>query len=321
MATAPNRGDGAKVPAGSGKRPERTVPAPREHAGRSAWSKAVMVLNVVLIAGVAIIGLTQLRSEETPEGVVASDPSAGPASTLLDPDAEPSQVASSAPAPATEASATAAPETEASAAGSPGSNGGRVVAPRIRPTMRSTFAKGDGWPVGAGFRETGRLAWPLGVVDRLMTHGPAQAPNAVSWLEKWIKNDVRTIGARVLFAPNHSGSAAITAWHTSVLDTSGLQQPRTGMRLTVQPGAWRLVAFEDKGQATMSTGTYPQVGRSATFSLVRRESTIWVTDPTGAVTRVDDPRIGALSGPWASWELREGKVGSRPAGFQEIWAG
>jgi len=31
--------------------------------------------------------------------------------------------------------------------------------------------------------------------------------------------------------------------------------------------------------------------------------------------------IGTLSGPWASWELREGKVGSRPAGFQEIWAG
>jgi hypothetical protein len=71
----------------------------------------------------------------------------------------------------------------------------------------------------------------------------------------------------------------------------------------------------------LSSGTYTQVGHSATFNLVRRESTIWVTDPTGAVTRVDDPRIGALSGPWASWELREGKVGSRPAGFQEIWAG
>jgi hypothetical protein len=196
-----------------------------------------------------------------------------------------------------------------------------VEAPRIKPTMRSNFAKGDSWPVGAGFRETGQLAWPLGVVDQLMTHGPAEAPNAVSWLEKWMKTDVRTIGARVLFAPNHSGSAAITAWHTSVLDTSGLQQPRSGMRLTVQPGAWQLVALDNKGQSTMSSGTYTQVGRSASFTLVRRESTIWVTDPTGAVTRVDDPRIGALSGPWASWELREGKVGSRPAGFQEVWAG
>jgi hypothetical protein len=285
-----------------------------------------MLINVVLIAGVAIIGLTQVRGEQTPDRSVASDPTAGAASTLPDPNAEPtadpnaepnsepSQVATS--APASDAAATDAPVTEP-----PATQGSNVVAPRIKPTMRSNFATGDSWPVGAGFRETGRLAWPLGVVDRLMTHGPAGGPNAVSWLEKWMKTDVRTIGARVLFAPNHSGSAAITAWHTSVLDTSGLQQPRTGMRLTVQPGAWQLVALEKDGQSTMSSGTYSQAGRAATFNLVRRDSTIWVIDPTGQVTRVDDPRIGELSGPWASWELREGKVGSRPAGFQEIWAG
>jgi hypothetical protein len=187
--------------------------------------------------------------------------------------------------------------------------------------MRSNFGKGDGWPVGAGFRETGQLAWPLGVVDRLMTHGPAEGSDAVSWLEKWMKADVRTIGARVLFAPNHSGSAAITAWHTSILDTSGLQQPRTGMRLVVTPGEWRLVALENKGASTISAGTYRQVGRSASFNLVRRESTVWLTDPNGLVIRVDDPRVGSLSGPWASWELREDRVGKRPAGFQEIWAG
>ncbi len=314
--TAPNRGDGTKVTGGTGKRPERPVPT-RERFNRRAWSRAVMLLNVVLIAGVAIIGLTQVRGEKTSDGAVATDPTAGPASTLSDPNAEPSQAPTS--APATEAPATDAPSTDAPATGAP--NGGVVEAPRIKPTMRSSFAKGDSWPVGAGFRETGRLAWPLGVVDRLMTHGPAEAPNAVSWLEKWMKTDVRTIGARVLFAPNHSGSAAITAWHTSVLDSSGLQQPRTGMRLTMQPGGWQLVVLDNKGQSTMSSGTYTQVGRSASFSLVRRASTIWVTDPTGAVTRVDDPRIGELSGPWASWELREGKVGNRPAGFQEIWAG
>ena len=315
--TAPNRGDGTKVTGDNGKRPERPVPATRERVDRTAWRKVVMLLNVVLIAGVAIIGLTQLRSEDTPEGAVATDPTAGAASTLSDPDAEPSPVPSS--APATEAPATDTPATEAPATGAP--SGEVVEAPRVRPTMRSNFAKGDSWPVGAGFRETGQLAWPLGVVDRLMTHGPAQAPNAVSWLEKWMKTDVRTIGARVLFAPNHSGSAAITAWHTSVLDTSGPQQPRTGMRLTMQPGAWQLVALDNTGQSTISSGSYTQVGRAATFNLVRRESTLWVTDPSGVVTRVDDARIGDLSGPWASWELREGKVGSRPAGFQEIWAG
>ncbi len=210
-----------------------------------------MLLNVVLIAGVAIIGLTQLRSEDTPEGAVATDPTAGAASTLSDPNAEPSPVRVVGAGDGGTRDRHA--RNEAPATGAP--SGEVVEAPRIRPTMRSNFAKGDSWPVGAGFRETGQLAWPLGVVDRLMTHGPAQAPNAVSWLEKWMKTDVRTIGARVLFAPNHSGCAAITAWHTSVLDTSGPQQPRTGMRLTVQPGAWQLVALDDNGQSTISSGT------------------------------------------------------------------
>ncbi len=52
-----------------------------------------------------------------------------------------------------------------------------------------------------------------------------------------------------------------------------------------------------------------------------RSATVWLTDPTGAVTEVTDRRIGSLSGPWASWELREEGAGDRPAGFQEIWAG
>ena len=316
--TAPNRGR-ERDDTGDGRRPERPVPATRERFDRKAWSRAVMLLNVVLIAGVAIIALTQVRGETTPDGAVASDPPAGAASTLADPNVEPSQAAPS--APATDAPATDTPTAEAPATGSPAPGGEVVQAPKIRPTMRSNFAKGDSWPVGAGFRETGQLAWPLGVVDRLMTHGPAQGPDAVSWLEKWMKTDVRTIGARVLFAPNHSGTAAITAWHTSVLDTSGLQQPRTGMRLVMEPGGWRLVALDASGTSTITSGSYTEVGRSASFSLVRRDSTLWVTDPSGLVTRVDDPRIGSLSGPWASWELRDDRVGKRPAGFQEIWAG
>jgi hypothetical protein len=282
--------------------------APQRDA-RAVWSRAVMVLNVVLIAGVAIIGLSHIRTD-TADRAVSADPIGGPASVLPDPDAVPSPV----PTAAGQPSATEPPATEApSAAG--------VRAPRVPILMRSSFAKGDGWPYGAGFRETGRLAWPLGIVDRLMTHGAALSPNAVSWIEKWLKTDVRRIGARILFAPNHSGSAAMTAWHTSVLDTTGMAQPRTGMRLVVRPGAWQLVALDSHGQVVIASGTYPQAGHSASFDLVRRDSTLWLTDPTGHVTTVEDPRIGSLSGPWASWELREGKAGSRPAGFQEVWAG
>jgi hypothetical protein len=231
-----------------------------------------------------------------------------------------SQAQSTEPSP-TEPPATEPPATQPPVTTSPPPNGGPVEAPVVKATMRSNFAKGDSWPYGAGFRETGRMAWPLGVVDRLMTHGAPRSAGAVSWLEKWLKTDVRTIGARVLFAPNHSGAAAITAWHTSVLDTSGLQQPRTGMRLVVEPGTWKLMALDGDGASVISSGSYQLAGRSASFNLVRRESTVWLTDPDGLVTRVDDPRIGSLSGPWASWELRDDSVDRRPAGFQEIWAG
>jgi hypothetical protein len=313
VTTTADRDDRTKVGGATARRVERPVPSARPRTDRS---KLVMLVNVVLIAGVAIIGLTQVRGQESPDAGVASDPTAGPASTLPEPDATPSGLASQ-PA-STDLSAGQPPASDPPASTPPGAT---AVAPVVKPRMRSNFAKGDPWPVGAGFRETGRMAWPLGVVDRLMTHGAPRSADAVSWLEKWMKTDVRTIGARVLFAPNHSGGAAITAWHTSVLDTSGLQQPRTGMRLVVAPGTWKLMALDGNGASVLSSGTYKLVGRSATFNMVRRESTLWLTDPEGLVTRVDDPRIGSLSGPWASWELRDDTPDRRPAGFQEIWAG
>jgi hypothetical protein len=315
--TAPERDDESRA-AREVRRAERPVPAPLERP-RTAWGRVAMVLNVVLIAGVAIIGLTHMHSTG-PDRAVEAAPTGGPASTLPDPDAEPSRTATAGGTPESEP-----PASQPAASATPPASTAPVdtgaPAPKVSITMRSDFAEGDSWPYGAGYRETGRMAWPLGVVDRLMTHGPAQAPHAVSWLERWLKTDVRRIGARVEFAPNHSGSAAITAWHTSVLETTGLQQPRTGMRLVVQPGAWQLVALDVHGQSVIETGTYTASGRAASFDMVRRDSTLWLTDPDGVVTVVDDPRISSLSGPWASWELRENKVGDRPAGFLEIWAG
>jgi hypothetical protein len=304
MATsAPQRDDQR-----GGRRGERPVRAPVERSSRLGRGRIVMLVNVVLIAGVAIIGLGHLRTTP-PERAEVADPTGGRASTLPDPDAVPSAAEVSQPATSEPAADPAPPSA------------GIAKPPKVPTRMRSDFATGDGWPYGAGFRETGRLAWPLGVVDRVMTHGAAEAPQSVSWLERWLKTDVRRIGARVLFAPNHSGSVAITAWHTSVLDTTGLRVPRAGMRLVVRPGAWQLVALDSHGRSVIGSGTWTRAGRSVSFDMVRRESTIWLTDPDGAVTRVDDPRIGALSGPWASWELHDAKVGDRPAGFQAIWAG
>ena len=315
MATAPKRdplwlGEPARPHAPA--RPQRAagpVDRPRrEPLDKRAWNKAVLLLNVALIAAVGIVALQHLQADEGPERAVESGPIVS--STLPDPDAEPLTEPVAEPVATPSDPPTAAPGSHST-----------MPMPAVRTRMRVSFTKGEGWPVGAGFRETGGVSWPLGVVDRLMTHGPPEGPDAVSWLEKWMKTDVRRLGARVLFAPNHSGAAALTVWHTSVLDTSGLEQPRTGMRLVVTPGTWRLDAIDATGTVTLATGSYVPSGRSAAFDLVRRADTAWVTDPSGTVTAVTDERVASLSGPWASWELREDNVSKRPAALQEVWAG
>jgi hypothetical protein len=263
-----------------------------------------MVLNVALIGGAAVLVLTHVRNNDAP-AAAAGQPS-GITSTVPTPDdaaVEPSSPATSSPSPDTQPVA------------------GTTHAPLVKPTMRANFARGDAWPYAAGFREAGSPAWPLGVADGRMTHGPPQAANSVSWLERWMERDVRTIGARVAFATKHPGAAVLTAWQSSVLELSGQQQPATGMRLIALPGRWRLVAIETDGKSMLADGSYTERTPSATFNLVRRGATVWVTDPDGTVTSVTDPRIDSLAGPWASWELRESGPGKQPASFQEIWAG
>ena len=131
-----------------------------------------------------------------------------------------------------------------------------------------------------------------------MTHGPAEAPNAVSWLEKWMKTDVRTIGARVLFAPNHSG---VRRHHrVAHLGPRHLRAPAAPHRDAADHAARRLAAGRPRQQRPVDARLGHATPRSAAprrSTMVRRESTIWVTDPAGVVTRVDDPRIGTLSGP------------------------
>src|SRR3954471_16838739 len=51
-----------------------------------------------------------------------------------------------------------------------------------------------------------------------------------------------------------------------------------------------------KGASVIASGRYIQVGHSGSFDMVRRNSTVWITDPDGFVTKVDDARIGSLSG-------------------------
>jgi hypothetical protein len=279
-------------------RPERAARGGMDKHDKTAWSKAVVLANAALIIVVAIVGFRYTQGGDDQEPTQAVEV---PAVT-------------SAPPP--ESTPSVEPSVEA-----PTPTPTQEPAPRVATTMRANFAAGDRWPYGAGGREIGSMAWPTGVVDGVLTHGKPTGAGAVSWLEKWTETDVRRIGARIRFAPNHSGAAILTSWQDSVLDTSGTDQPRTGMRLVATPGAWRLVALAGNGEEVLAQGTFAYDGGAAAFDLVRTRDTVWVTDPDGTVTQVQDPRIGNLSGPWASFELRESKRGDRPAAFREIWAG
>src|SRR3954451_10358855 len=125
--------------------PPQPLPrAPARPPPRPGRRRVIMVLNAVLIAGVAIIGLSHLHAGP-PDPTVAADPPGGPASTLPDPDAVPSGTAAAGQTPVSEpphASATASPNT------------GVAHAPKVATRMRSDYATGGSLPYGAGYRET-----------------------------------------------------------------------------------------------------------------------------------------------------------------------
>lgn len=274
---------------------------PESRFDKRAWRKAVALLHLCLAVLVAVYvlqggGGAQEASGDDSSSTLREADAAGTA-TVVDP-------------------ASARPEARGlDSAVRP------VPPPHVRDVVRADFTQGDPWPVGAASRDTATVSWPMGIVDGVFVHGPADGLGAVSWLDRALDTNVRAVGARVRFASAHSGAVALTAWQTSVLDESGTSLPRTGMRLVATPGSWSLVALDVHGTATLATGSYERANRTASFSLVRRGSDLWVTDPTGRVTQVSDPRVASLAGPWASWELRDDGPRSRPAALEEIWAG
>ena len=59
----------------------------------------------------------------------------------------------------------------------------------------------------------------------------------------------------------------------------------------------------------------------ATFEVVRDGQRLYVVDPTGTVTVVEDKRVEKLAGPWASWGLSETGPEQTPAVIEAVWAG
>jgi hypothetical protein len=71
----------------------------------------------------------------------------------------------------------------------------------------------------------------------------------------------------------------------------------------------------------IGSGTYLPVEGPATFEVRRDGRTLYVVDPTGAVTVVEDRRVDRLAGPWASWGLTETGPEQVPAAIEAVWAG
>jgi hypothetical protein len=284
-----------------------TTPGPQAHFDKApfdkyAWRRAVMLLHLTLTVLVGVYVVQGVGRPDTPADVTSSAPRvavSGLAAAYVDARV----VRADIPAAAVPAAAAAT-----------------LASPYVADVVRVDFAQGDRWPVGAASRDTAAVSWPMGIVHRAFVHGPAVGPTAVSWLSRALPDDVLALGARVRFASKASGTVALTAWHTSVLAGSADWVPRTGMRLVASPGRWRLETIDRRGTETLAAGRYEPGAGAASFGLVRRGQEVWVTDPAGLVTQVSDPRVAALAGPWASWELRD-NPGTRSVAIEEIWAG
>lgn len=269
---------------------------PQVQLDKRQWGRAVGLLQMVLATLVALYVVQGIGRPGGSEPGTATAPQE-PLTVTADAGAGPVAVAAIA--------ATAQPPARS---------------PQVRDVVRADFTNGASWPGGAAARDTAAVSWPMGIVHGVFVHGPAEGPGAVSWLSRSLPGDVRAVGARVRFASKDPGTVALTAWHTSVLAGADDRVPRTGMRLVAGPGRWRLEAIDRQGTATLATGRYQHAAGSESFGLVRDGQDVWVTDPAGRVTQASDPRVAALAGSWASWELRD-NPGTRSVAIEEIWAG
>ena len=128
---------------------------------------------------------------------------------------------------------------------------------------------------------------------------------------------------RVRFPGPDSGSVALVGWQSSLVQARKDfgPTPPTGMRLVAGPGHWELSVVDDGNVKMLGTGTYETVVGPATWELLRDGSTLYVVDPTGAVTEIEDKRVSKLAGPWASWGLTETGPEQVPASIEAVWAG
>lgn len=222
------------------------------------------------------------------------------------------------PAPASEASES---DQEPSAASMATATAADL--PEVRDQRRRDFTEGDGLPDGSRVYDSGDHNYGMAVRDGVLGHGRSTAPDALGLVETRLEGDVTSLGFRVLFAEEDSGSAVLAAWQSSVTEASDAARPLpdSGARLVASPGEWRLTILEGGGEQVVAEGSYTVNAEPATFRIVREGREVFVEDPTGAVVVVTDDRAAQLAGPWASWGLLEQDPSQTPAAIEAVWAG
>jgi hypothetical protein len=198
-----------------------------------------------------------------------------------------------------------------------------VPLPDVPAQRHADFTRGDDLPDGAKVVNTGFNKSGLKVSGGLLVHGPAEGPGAAGFVETKLKGQVRSLGARVRFPGDDSGSVALVGWKSSLVAAhkKGGPTPATGLRLVASPGRWELSVVDDGDVKVIASGDYESGGGSATFEVRRVKDTLYVVDPTGVVTTVEDKRVLKLAGPWASWGLSETGPDQKPASIEAVWAG
>ena len=193
--------------------------------------------------------------------------------------------------------------------------------PVVPDQRRADFGQGDDLPDGARVLDTGRSATGIAVRDGVLTHG-SPVRRASGLVETRLKSDVTSLGFRVRFADDSSGSASLVAWQHSAVKAarSGAPAPPTGLRLVVSPGQWQL-SVVDGDEDVIAEGTYAPAPGPAVFQVLRDGAQLFVVDPSGAVSTATQARVAELAGPWASWGLSETGPKQTPAAIEAVWAG
>ena len=194
--------------------------------------------------------------------------------------------------------------------------------PEVADQVRADFGTSGQLPAGARTYDNPAAGSPLKVTQGFLTHDPGKAPVSIGSLEVQLPAPVQKIGATIVFPLRNGGTVNVVAWASSLVDARGADQPvpDSGLRLIASSSDWQLTTYY-QGESVIAGDQFDPVPGPQTFEVYRADATAWVVDPTGAVTKVDNPLLAKLAGPWACWQVAEDRPSRTPARIQEIWAG